>query len=163
LVGRYAIDLNEYEYWNASTGSYVNIGSDICGTEYDMAHVMLGGKWRLPRKEDVEELINNCNTKSFAELSAAIWNDDSQIYANDTWYAGNIVGPNKSKIMLQDGYNFWTGTLCDDGLHVYTFNYVAKEWISTSVKVDKGEITIRESNRERSCKIRPVWDPNMPD
>ena len=161
LVGRYAIDLNAYEYWNASTGSYVNIGSDICGTEYDMAHVMLGGKWRLPRKEDVEELINNCNTRSFAELSAAIWIEDSQIYANDTWYAGNIVGPNKSKIMLQDGYSFWTGTLCDDGLHVYTFSYVAKEWISTSVKVDKGEITIRESNRERSCKIRPVWDPNM--
>lgn len=32
----------------------------VCSTEYDAAHVVLGGDWRLPTVEEVEELIESC-------------------------------------------------------------------------------------------------------
>ena len=33
---------------------------DIMGTEYDVAHVKMGGYWRMPTKSECEELANNC-------------------------------------------------------------------------------------------------------
>lgn len=38
-----------------------DIGEEsICGTEYDAAHVILGGDWRMPTAEEMEELIESC-------------------------------------------------------------------------------------------------------
>jgi len=36
-----------------------DIGSDISGTQYDAAHVKLGGKWRMPTREESNELREN--------------------------------------------------------------------------------------------------------
>ena len=44
-------------------GSYSNchdLGSDIAGTEYDVAHVKWGGSWVMPSKEQRDELRDNC-------------------------------------------------------------------------------------------------------
>ena len=41
-------------YWN------INSLDDYSGTEYDIATVQWGGKWRTPRKADLDELINRC-------------------------------------------------------------------------------------------------------
>ncbi len=38
----------------------VNIGSDIRGTQYDVAHVKWGGKWQMPTQEQIKELDDNC-------------------------------------------------------------------------------------------------------
>lgn len=40
--------------------SYQNIGSDIKGTDYDVAHVKWGGTWRMPSEKEFVELKNNC-------------------------------------------------------------------------------------------------------
>ena len=50
-----------YKYYQ--NGSYVNIGSDISCTEYDVAHVKWGGKWCMPTLDDIKELLNNCTTE----------------------------------------------------------------------------------------------------
>ena len=52
----YSVDLYEY-YQN---GRYVNLGSDISGTDYDVAHVKWGGKWCMPTLDDIKELLDNC-------------------------------------------------------------------------------------------------------
>lgn len=49
-----------YSYYNSSTTEYMDIGSEISGTEYDAAHVNLGGDWRMPTKAEMQELINKC-------------------------------------------------------------------------------------------------------
>jgi len=41
-------------------GGITDIGSDISGTEYDVAHEIWGGDWRMPTKKEAEELVNNC-------------------------------------------------------------------------------------------------------
>ena len=50
----------ESNYLYYSNGSYTNIGSDISGTQYDVAHVKWGGSWRMPTKAEQDELRNNC-------------------------------------------------------------------------------------------------------
>ncbi|MBO4315774.1 MAG: hypothetical protein J5867_07425, partial [Prevotella sp.] len=39
-------DESTYKYYQ--NDEYVNLGSDISGTEYDVAHVKWGGNWRMP-------------------------------------------------------------------------------------------------------------------
>ena len=39
------------------------LGSDICSTEYDAAHLVWGGGWRLPTSEECDELVNQCRRK----------------------------------------------------------------------------------------------------
>ena len=47
-----------YKWYN--NGSYTDIGSEISGTEYDVAHVKWGGNWRMPSEKEIQELIDNC-------------------------------------------------------------------------------------------------------
>lgn len=37
-----------------------NIGNDIAGTKYDVAHMKWGGGWRMPTKAQMEELVEKC-------------------------------------------------------------------------------------------------------
>ena len=50
-----------YKYY--SNGSYINIGEDIAGTEYDVAHVKWGGSWVMPSDDQISELRINCSWK----------------------------------------------------------------------------------------------------
>ena len=49
---------SDYLYYN--NGSYTNIGSDISGTQYDVATVKWGGNWRMPTAAEIDELTDNC-------------------------------------------------------------------------------------------------------
>lgn len=51
----------KYKY-SDDTYSYknTNIGSDIKGTYYDVAHMKWGGNWRMPTKAECEELKDRC-------------------------------------------------------------------------------------------------------
>lgn len=37
---------------------FVNIGNNISGTNYDVAHVRWGGNWRMPTYDECAELKN---------------------------------------------------------------------------------------------------------
>ncbi|MDE5740153.1 MAG: hypothetical protein K2H92_07590 [Bacteroidaceae bacterium] len=52
-------DRDTYAFYSSSTG-YVNIGTDISGTQYDVAHVRMGAPWRMPTHEQQVELMENC-------------------------------------------------------------------------------------------------------
>lgn len=65
--GYYAYgETSEKSVYNEDTYSYVNIGSDIAGTSYDVAHVRMGGSWRMPSAVQQHELIGNC-TRTFTQ------------------------------------------------------------------------------------------------
>ena len=52
-----------FENYIHCDGSYANchdLGSDISGTEYDVAHVKWGGNWCMPTIDDFKELLENC-------------------------------------------------------------------------------------------------------
>ena len=53
-------DWSTYIHCGGSEWSCHNIGSNISGTEYDVAHVKWGGKWCMPTAYDIHELLDNC-------------------------------------------------------------------------------------------------------
>ena len=55
-------DWSTYKHCEGTKESCRNIGSDIAGTQYDVAHVKWGGSWRMPSKDQVKELLDNCSS-----------------------------------------------------------------------------------------------------
>jgi hypothetical protein len=51
--------LDAYEHY--VNGEYVDLGTNISGTEYDAAREYWGGKWRMPTREEVEEMMIYCS------------------------------------------------------------------------------------------------------
>ena len=50
-------DRSTYIYCDGTYDTYHNLGSDISGTQYDVAHVKWGGNWRMPTIEQIRELL----------------------------------------------------------------------------------------------------------
>jgi len=69
---------------------FQNAGMDICGTKYDAATVMLGERWRMPTKEQVEELVDECTwewvTKGEVEGMKVTGKNGNQIFFPATGY-----------------------------------------------------------------------------
>ena len=90
-----------YQYYNSNTLSYIDIGSEISGTGFDAARVNLGGEWRMPTRDEMDELINNCTWK---------W---TQINGVNGY---QVTGKNENSIFLpyrsNDYYSniYWSGT-----------------------------------------------------
>lgn len=53
---------DSYLYYDKNKYKYVSIGSDIAGTSYDVAHVRMGGSWRMPSVEQQDELVRYCTS-----------------------------------------------------------------------------------------------------
>lgn len=50
-----------YSYYDSNSDQIMDIGDNISGTAYDAATVNLGKDWRIPTKEEMKELIDNCS------------------------------------------------------------------------------------------------------
>lgn len=113
-------DWDTYKYWVDRNGDgYVdyneitNIGTNISGTQYDVARQKWGGSWRMPTKAEIDELTSMCT-----------W----------TWYqykgvwGQKVTGPNGNSIFMpaagyrngtslsydgSSGY-YWSATLYED-------------------------------------------------
>ncbi|MCD8235576.1 MAG: hypothetical protein LUD00_02745 [Prevotellaceae bacterium] len=105
-------DRDTYTFYDSLTGG-VNIGSDISGTQYDVAHVRMGAPWRMPSHEQQRELLVHC----------------TQEWTQQNGVNGILVtGPNGGQVFLPaagnrglgDLYNvgsygdYWSGSLSPD-------------------------------------------------
>ena len=85
----------ESDYLYYKNGSYINIGSDISGTQYDVAHVKWGGDWRMPTTDEQDELRNKCDWE---------WTTQNGVKGY------RITGPNGNSIFLPAaGFRAGTG------------------------------------------------------
>ena len=97
-----------YTYYN--NGKYVDLGKDISGTAFDVAHVKLGGTWRMPTKEEWEKLSKDCQwweTKYngiYGYLVISRSNNNS-IFLPYAGYREN------SSCNDYDGYYYWSSSL----------------------------------------------------
>ena len=53
-------DWKTYIHCDGSKETCHDIGSDIAGTKYDVAHVKWGGSWVMPSLDQSKELLDNC-------------------------------------------------------------------------------------------------------
>ena len=57
----------DYYYWSTyihyddSESTCHDLGSNIAGTQYDVAHVKWAGAWVMPSQSQIKELVENCN------------------------------------------------------------------------------------------------------
>lgn len=60
-------DTSTYQYYQ--NGKYLIIGTgtqyvkSISGSQYDVARAKWGGNWRIPTREEIEELMHNCTNE----------------------------------------------------------------------------------------------------
>lgn len=106
-------DYSETTYAYFSQEQYQYIGTNICGTSYDVARQKWGGSWRLPTRNEIKELTSQCT-----------WATE-QINGINGY---RVTGPNGNSIFLPAaGYKtgrkrkemgtggfYWTGTLNRD-------------------------------------------------
>lgn len=118
----YLGDLDGDGYYYDSN-EYQNIGSNISGTSYDVAHVKWGGSWRMPTWDEIKELCNKCSWE---------WTEVNGIKGQ------KVTGPNGNSIFLPAaGYHYdtyvaghgsfgyyWSGSLDKDhGDIAYDFDF----------------------------------------
>lgn len=133
---KYVRDLDEDGDYMDDDANWIDIGTNISGTSYDVAHVKWGNGWRMPTYEDVVELYNEC-----------IW---------EYVYGGyQITGPNGRSIFLpaigtQDPTCYWIGTLSKEeksNSNAYYFRFLQNKYYGYSWDY-----------RHRGFLVRPVKD-----
>lgn len=70
---------------------FEDIGSDISGSQYDVAHMKWGGNWKMPTKKQIQELVDFCSFKWSSSGKSGVY----------------LIGPNGGNIYFPAG-NFRT-------------------------------------------------------
>ena len=133
---------DSYQYHNGS--SFLHIGSNISGTQYDVARAQWGGSWRLPTEAEIQELVDRCS-----------W----------TWTTYNgvngykVTGPNGNSIFLP-------AAGCRDGTEIYDRGSIGDYWSGTLggdysdyayyLDFGSGDLYVGCSYRGLGLTVRPV-------
>jgi len=115
-------DSSSYLYYD---GSYRNIGDDIAGTSYDVAHVLWKGSWKMPSQSQLEALRSQCSSVwasmngnkgsrftgrngmyIFLPAAGYRWNDDAHYVGDHGLYWSSTQSPDYS----YDAYDLYFGS-----------------------------------------------------
>lgn len=122
-----------------------NPPQNISGTEYDAAHVLWGGQWRMPTRREQEELVNNCDWKR-AELNGVAGYQVTGKNGSSIFLAasGGRVG---TEVHYQiSGGDFWSGTLSGNTDEAYYMWFYG------------GRQAVEDLPRHYGFAIRPVME-----
>ncbi len=56
-------DQKTYIYYDTTSNTYKDIGMNISGTQYDVAHMKWGGAWKMPTSDQWQELREHCSSE----------------------------------------------------------------------------------------------------
>ena len=143
-------DESTYNYYHSS---FDNLGANISGTNYDVAHIKWGGTWRMPTKDDFDELIKHCS------LQYSTLNNVNGI---------TFVGPNGNSIFLPTaGFRRFQGSL---GIHngekwgyywTSTQTYYQYEYCAYNLFINYqsyAELQLVRGFRTKGLLVRPVTE-----
>ena len=136
-------------YIHCDDGTYEtchDLGSDISGTEYDVAHVKWGGNWCMPTLDDIKELLDNCTSE---------WTTLNGVNGH------KFTGPNGNSIFLPAAGSRWRGGLSrageDGGYWSSTqnpdYSYLA---LGLGFMFRSGSATWGNNSRDYGQSVRPV-------
>lgn len=95
--------------------------TDIAGSDYDVAHQLWGGQWRMPTREQLKELKDNCN------ISKDVVNG-----INGLWF----IGPNGNKVFFPYTHYIWLSGNGENKTSDCGFWGTAYLWSSTTEEAD---------------------------
>ena len=134
---------SSYQYYK--NDGYVDIGSEIGGTSYDVAHVKWGGDWCMPTNEEMKELVDKCT-----------W----EYTAVDGVTGAIVTGPNGNSIFLPAaGYKMWSEVYSDGEMGYYWTGTSGEEKDEANQLALNTEIeysVVYAFSRHEGYPIRPV-------
>lgn len=131
-----------YAYYDNDKKQYIDIGSDIAGTQYDGAHVNLGGSWSMPTRKQMQELIDSCTWE---------WTQVNGINGY------TIIGKNGNSIFLPAaGHNYLRWGQIND--NVYGFYWTSTKGTNNiwNIIFDGNNYSFTTTPRYHGQTIRPV-------
>lgn len=134
--GRYA--------WGATeeNGSYATADSDISGSQNDVAHVKWGSNWRMPTKDNIMELLNNCTSE---------WATPNNVEGRK--FTSKING---SSIFLPAAGSRWSGELYDVGTRGEYWSSTTNAKVAYFLTFHSYGAYWGSSHRENGLSVRPV-------
>ncbi|MBR4730163.1 MAG: formylglycine-generating enzyme family protein [Prevotella sp.] len=102
-------DWSNYSHCDGSSETCRSLNGNICGTQYDVAHVRWGNNWRMPTLNEIEELVNNC-TYTVTELNSVQVMKLTGPNGNSIYlpFSGYMKGTELTSIGYNSGY-YWSG------------------------------------------------------
>lgn len=139
------IEEKEVYYYENYLYNNKDIGTDISGTQYDVAHVKWGNGWRMPTRDELDELRSNCT-----------W----------TWSQYNgikgmlVTGPNGNSIFLPasgwKGYPGYVGV--GECANYWSSTYSTNQWAYDLGFGSSAAGDITEGTCNGGQSVRPVKD-----
>ncbi len=137
-------DWSTYLLCEGTANTSYDLGTSICGTDYDVAHRRWEGKWQMPSLDQFKELLNYTNRRWTME-------NGKNGYAFSNTNGGRVFLPAAG---LRNGTSpnspgsfgwYWTGTQAGRNLdYAYYFRY------------EMGEQEISSFSRSLGRSVRPV-------
>ena len=133
------------KYYDKTKKTYIDIGKDISGTKYDVARAQWGGNWRMPRLEEIKELIDKCSWQ---------WTELKGINGY------KVTGPNGNSIFLPAaGYRRGGDVYCCSTIGYFwsaklSWNSYAEDFNIRNGGYSSGTVC----NRSYGLTVRPVTD-----
>lgn len=146
-----------YSYYNSKNDAWVNLGDSISGTSVDVAHQKLGKGWRMPTKDEMGELLDNCQAT----------------HTKVNGVSGVLFTASNGNSIFLPKAGFWIdGMFTDEGLSMRYWTatqYVGAEYSAWAMGYDGIDHASPFFNniiigagyiacRPDGCNIRPVYD-----
>ncbi|MBR4364835.1 MAG: Ig-like domain-containing protein [Prevotella sp.] len=139
--------LDVYEKYDGYTRIICkDIGNNICGTQYDVAHVKWGGNWRMPTKAEMEELLEQCTTEQTVLNKVQVM---------------KLTGPNGNFIFLPFTGFYDDGDIENEGFCTQCWSGELDSYSSTWALVIYNEENYKwvgRYGRNEGNSVRPVMD-----
>lgn len=138
---------NSYLHCDGSSSSCHDIGTNICNSQYDVAHAKWGGKWRLPTSEEFQELLDNC-TREWTTLNGV----NGRMFTSKT---------NGKSIFLPAAGDRWGTKEGSQGVYGYYWSGSLSTYSSGNayrLNFNSGTEYTGDNFRYRGFTIRPVTE-----
>ena len=148
-------DWSTYIHCDGSEETCHDLGFDISGTQYDVAHVKWGSGWVMPSHDQFDELVDNC-TSGWTTLNGV----DGYIFtgSNDGTLFLPLAGYHiwGSLYDTETNGSYWSSTLDDND----NYPYRSYAWYLSFIHIgsDVGVHTYTGMLKFGSS-VRPVWRP----
>lgn len=141
-------DWDTYLHWNDLDGDgYCDYGeptinSDISGNvQYDAATANWGGNWRMPTKDEMQELVDHCEWE---------WTQVNGVNGS------KVIGPNGSCIFLPAAGIRYGTTLTNDGNYGSCWSSTPYDSYASHLSFYDGDEGVYGSNRYYGQTVRPI-------
>lgn len=119
----------------------------ISASSYDIAKAKLGGLWRMPTTEEIQELIDSCDWEwSVDPAGWIVKRNDNKIFLPVTYYRN---GDDINTTTLTG--NYWSGSLAETGTNANQLYFSETD-----------SCTIKPNSRWLGFAIRPVFGEYVP-